>query len=82
MIRIENLSRRQRCICFTLPYILIKASAFDEKKPQNGAFYEGNSLDRIKAYLLQSLGCLQDLIHVARYLNATPFFGQFAADIE
>ena len=82
MTRIENLSRRQRCIYFTLPQIWIKASAFDEKKPQIGAFYAGNSLDRIKAYLLQSLGCLQDLIHMARYLNAAPFFGQFAVGIE
>jgi hypothetical protein len=53
-----------------------------KKKPQIGAFYQGNSLDGIKAYLLQSLGCLQDLIHVARYLNAAPFFGEFTVDVE
>ena len=82
MTWIENRSRRQRCICFTLPQIWIKASAFDEKKPQIGAFYQGNSLDGIKAYLLQSLGCLQDLIHVACNLNAAPFFSKFAAHIK
>jgi hypothetical protein len=61
---------------------LDQSKCLRRKKPQIGAFYEGNSLDQIKAYLLQSLGCLQDLIHVARYLDAAPFFGQFAVDIE
>lgn len=57
LTRIENLSRRQSCIYFTLPHIWVKSSAPDEKKPQIGAFGEGTVLARIKAYLLQKLGC-------------------------
>jgi hypothetical protein len=82
LTRIENLSRRQSCICFTLPYIWIKSSPSDQKKPQIGAFLGSAVLGSIKAYLLQHFSCLEYLVYVADYLNATPFFGQFAVDIE